>query len=444
MVKSQQSKVNGQLTIALLFFLSSLSAQSIGVLQRQAEKNLGQGKFAEAAALFERAGRLDNSNPALLYQAAEAYSQVRDYVPAGDCYRAAKDDARFPLAGLRYARALKQQGRYAEARDAFVKAGEMYAGDHKEVILQVLDNEIAGCDLLDRMREQSDTSQPTSVIAWLRAPVASPENEFAPLPFSDTLLYFTQVRGQQSVLMRSSKKAAVWQSPAEAFGLPASAAKGFLCGSFSPDGQRFYFARTEDAPLASRGSSTRSNTTALYALRRLPSGEWAEPERMRPYINLAGSNNTWPFVCQYGEEEWLFFASNRAGGLGGMDLYYCKRPVIADDFDFTFPLNLGHKVNTGADETTPYYDVFAKQLWFSSIGHPSLGGLDVQFSYGEGTDWTPPENAGIPINSPADDFFFALKRDGSGAFLSSNRAVENAKTVTTDDDLFEVSFPRQE
>ncbi|MBK6997445.1 MAG: hypothetical protein IPH31_22000 [Lewinellaceae bacterium] len=87
------------------------TAQSVSILQRQAERSLAQGNYAaEAAAKFERAGRLNNSDPTLLYHAAEAYNKVRDYHNAANCYRTAKDDQRFPMANLRYARSLKQQG----------------------------------------------------------------------------------------------------------------------------------------------------------------------------------------------------------------------------------------------------------------------------------------------------------------------------------------------
>jgi hypothetical protein len=425
-------------------FAPTLSAQSVAALQRQAEKSLSQKKYAAAASQFERAGRLHNSDPALLYQAAEAYQQVRDYLNASNGYRAAKDDPRFPLASLRYARALKQQGRYEEAKEAFQKTGETYQGDYKAIILPVVENEIAGCNLAVQLLEKQDTTTIPSTIIWLNPPVASQENEFAPLPFSDTLLYFTKAQDQKALLMRSTKRAGVWQLPQEAQGLPATAATDFLCGAFSPDGQRFYFARSEAPPSAMRGSSAQASGGTLYVLRHNAAGEWGEPERLRPYINLEGSSNLWPFVCHIGEEEWLFFASDKAGGMGGMDLYGCKRPLDADDVDFSFPLNLGKNVNTGGDDITPYYDIFAKTLWFSSIGHPSLGGLDVHFSLGEGNTWTKAANAGIPINSPADDFFFALKRDNSGAFLVSNRAVFKEKESTADDDLFEVFFPQQD
>lgn len=423
--------------------VQGLTAQSISQLHSQAEKNLRRGQFAAAAAQFERAGRIKNSDPALLFKAAEAYLQVRDYVNASNCYRAAQDDPRFPLASLFYARSLKQQGRYPEALAAFQKTGESYMGDHKEVVLQVIENEVSGCELASRFMENYDSLSTITRVAWLPPPVSNSDNSFAPLPFSDTILYFTQAQNPQSVLMRSSRREGIWRAAVAAEGLPEAASRDFLCGSFSADGQRFYFARTDSPPLAHEGSSVNADECVLFVLRRNDSGEWGAPERLRAYINLAGSSNTMPYVCDFGEEEWLFFASNRPGGMGGMDLYVCKRPLSAGDLDFSFPLNVGPKVNTGADETTPYYDGFTKTLWFSSMGHPSIGGLDVHHATGEGNVWTSPKNAGTPINSPADDYYFVLKRDGKGAFLSSNRSIPKEKASTADDDLFEIFFPNQ-
>lgn len=412
-------------------------AQRINAIVRQADKNLKQGYYAEAAALYERAGRLKPSESLLLYQAGEAYRQVRDYVNAANCYKTLQKNRDFPLAGLYYARMMKQQGLYQEARDAFQQAWENDNSSHREVVLTVVRNEIKGCDL----GLKADSSAKKPALQHLGAPVGSAENEFAPLPFSDTLLYFTGIREGKTHLLRCSRSQGVWKKPTEALGLPPAAAKGFLSGSFSPDGQRFYFARTESAPLAARGQSIQAGKSTLYVIRRQESGEWSEPQRLRAYINLEGSTNLWPFVCEYGEEEWLFFSSNRPGGFGGLDLYVCKRPLASDAFDFSFPLNLGNRINTGSDEITPFYEVFSQTLWFSSMGHPSIGGFDVFKAQGEGNRWSAPENPGAPFNSPADDYFYREKKDGSGAFFSSNRRVAGEKDRESDDDLFELIFP---
>lgn len=427
--------------LSLFLFPALVRSQNINGLIRQAGKSLDQGNYAEAAALFERAGRLKPADQTLMFRAAEAYNQIRDYTNAANCYKLVRDNPEFPLAGLYYARMLKQQGLYEDARNEFKSAWEKYSGDHKEVAFTVVRNEIKGCDFGLSASPVADSSQGAPQLAHLQDPVSTSENEFAPLPFSDTLLYFTGIRDGKALLLRSSRAESRWKKPAEALGLPAGAAKGFLSGSFSPDGQRFYFARSESPPLAIHGQSLHAGKSALYVIKRTDSGEWSEPQRLRAYINMDGSSNLWPFVCSYGEEEWLFFSSDRAGGFGGMDLYVVKRPLSSDDFDFSFPLNLGGQINTGSDEVTPFYEVFSQTLWFSSMGHPSIGGFDIFSARGQGTEWSTPVNPGKPINSPADDYFYMEKKDGTGAFFSSNRPVTGQKSGQRDDDLFEVKFP---
>jgi len=145
-----------------------------------------------------------------------------------------------------------------------------------------------------------------------------------------------------------------------------------------------------------------------------------------------------PHVAQAEGREFLFFASDRVGGFGGLDLYVCERPLESEELDFSFPQNLGRAVNTGADEVTPFYQADTQMLWFSSLGHPSLGGFDIFKTEKENGTWSRPINAGLPLNSSGDDYFYVLKKSGEGAFLSSNRPDGSSKTTTTDDDIYEV------
>ncbi|MBL7827049.1 MAG: tetratricopeptide repeat protein [Saprospiraceae bacterium] len=420
-----------------------LSGQHAGALSKQAEKAFAKGNINEAAALFERAGRLKEGNLSLMNRAGEAYFQIRDYINAANCFQVVAMQPKYPFAGLRYARCLKQQARYEPAQTAFESVRSNYAGPQMEVMLHVVKNELAGCALAERFHQTFDSAN-VRCASQIPAPVTTPEHEWSPLPFSDTLMYFFRTGENQNMLMRSTRKNGIWQIPVQASGLPESASKGFLSGTFSADAQRFYFVRTEEQLEARKGGFDQIKGGVLYALQRNAEGEWGDPTRLRDYINLKGSACLWPYVCQFDGEEWLFFASNRPGGAGGFDLYCCKRPLNSDEFDFSFPLNLGEKINTGADEVTPFYDIFNQQLWFSSMGHPSLGGVDVFFADGISNQWSAVQNAGLDINSTADDYFFVLKKDGSGAFLVSNRKVEGTKNSTLDDDLFEVLFPKQE
>ncbi|MFN0173753.1 MAG: tetratricopeptide repeat protein [Saprospiraceae bacterium] len=418
-----------------IFAFIPIKAQPLPTLLKNAEREANAGYFLVAAELWERAGRLKNSDPALLHQAAEAYAQARDYLRAADCYRATLTDARFPLAALKHARALKQQGRYEEAIQALGNFAETYRGDYKAVLVSVAENEIAGCELAIQLFENQDSA---TLVPPTRHVLNGPENEFAPIPFSDQLLYFSRATEMQAKLMRVKQIEEIWGQP-EAATLPDQVSAKFSCGSFSPDGSRFYYAQCDGGCPAVRGGSVSPSPCAIFCIRRTETG-WAEPERLRAYINLEGSTNMFPHVAQGEGLEYLFFSSDRAGGFGGLDIYVCERALESEELDFSFPQNIGRVVNTGADEVTPFYQANTKTLWFSSLGHPSMGGFDVFKTEKEISTWSKPQNVGIQVNSPADDYFFVLKKSGEAAYFSSNRQAGEIKTTTTDDDIYEVNW----
>jgi hypothetical protein len=178
----------------------------------------------------------------------------------------------------------------------------------------------------------------------------------------------------------------------------------------------------------------------LYLLRKGPEG-WNEPERLRDYINLPDQTILHPFVLHEKGTEYLFFSSNREGGLGGMDIYISLRPLDSDSLDFSIPQNLGPRINSAGDDITPFFDPTEQTLWFSSNGHPGIGGLDIYKSRRSAERWLPAVHAGLPINSAYDDYFFTVKKNAD-AVLVSNRPMGNARSRTTDDDLFEF-FPKK-
>lgn len=124
--------------------------------------------------------------------------------------------------------------------------------------------------------------------------------------------------------------------------------------------------------------------------------DWTEPEM----INLGPDtfNYVHPFVT--GDELTLYFSSNKPGGSGGYDLYKATRSKKSKPFEKI--VNLGSVINTKGHEVFPALrgDTL---LYFSSDGHPGMGGLDIfRAEYQNGT-YQKPENLLYPINSEGDE-----------------------------------------
>ncbi|HDZ15582.1 hypothetical protein LCGC14_0854400 [marine sediment metagenome] len=115
----------------------------------------------------------------------------------------------------------------------------------------------------------------------------------------------------------------------------------------------------------------------------------------------------------------LYFASDMPGSLGESDIF---KVSINEDGSFGAPENLGSNINTVARETFPFVSE-NKILYFSSDGHPGLGGLDVfavQLKKGKSDDEV--TNVGEPVNSSYDDFTFIINENTKRGYFASNRS----------------------
>jgi outer membrane protein OmpA-like peptidoglycan-associated protein/tetratricopeptide (TPR) repeat protein len=117
----------------------------------------------------------------------------------------------------------------------------------------------------------------------------------------------------------------------------------------------------------------------------------------------------------------LYFSSDMPGGYGGMDLFKCS----FDGKRWSRPTNLGTQINTEGNEVFPFVDK-DNVIYFSSNGHPGLGGLDL-FKYED----EKVQHLNYPISSKKDDFGVAVWADGRKGYLSSNRDFGGF-----DDDLY--------
>lgn len=398
--------------------------------KKTAEELYKQGKYVEAATHFEKAWEKKPDNQALIYQAGECYALLKDFKKASSAYQQVKG-AEFELVGLKYARALKQDGQYEAAKQAFMDFSTNYQGTDRALLNQIVSTEIKGVEL--GMRLLKNRKEAKLVVNHLGPQINSLQTEIAPIPFAEDLLYFSSTRkNNKAFLYRSQKQQGHWSKAITAENLPIIPEKHLANGTFTPDAKRFYFTLCEEN---SEGSGLVS-ICKIYVIKRTDAG-WSAPIAMRDYINEKGATTTHPFVIHQNGVECLFFVSNRKGGKGGMDIWMTTREINSGDIDFTYPFNLGKQINTSGDEVTPFYDTQASMLYFSSNGHISIGGWDVFQAKGANKKWEHPENMGMPINSSADDFYYTLKPSRKSGFLVSNRIAGPEKISTQHEDIFE-------
>jgi outer membrane protein OmpA-like peptidoglycan-associated protein len=112
----------------------------------------------------------------------------------------------------------------------------------------------------------------------------------------------------------------------------------------------------------------------------------------------------------------LYFTSNRTGGKGGMDIYTSS---LAENGEWSEPVNLGDVINTPLNEETPFLSSDGKTLYFSSQGHSSIGGYDVFTSKLQANkSWSAPEALPYPINTTDDDLFFFPDAEKNGGYMT--------------------------
>ncbi|MFB6258140.1 MAG: tetratricopeptide repeat protein [Flavobacteriales bacterium] len=114
----------------------------------------------------------------------------------------------------------------------------------------------------------------------------------------------------------------------------------------------------------------------------------------------------------------LFFASERDGGEGGIDLWMTRKLPTGE---WAKPQNLGDKINTKYDEGFPTLSYDNETLYFCSKGHQSMGGFDIFKAEWdrEANTWSQPRNLGYPINDGTDNRTISFTQDGRHAYLST-------------------------
>lgn len=241
--------------------------------------------------------------------------------------------------------------------------------------------------------------------------VNTQKNEYFPtITAEDNTLLFTRlVEGQEDIYV-SHKINGIWQKAVSVSpGINTENNEGAHC--LSADGISMIFTRCVLG----------GGCDLFYTYKDL-SGYW-----MKPYPITELNSRYWdaqPALSADGKT--IYFASNRPGGYGKMDIWCSK---LVNGY-WTTPFNLGSKINTPGNEMCPFIHFDNKTFYFASDTHIGMGGYDIFMSQKIGdTIFTKPLNLGYPINTDKNELRLVVNATGQVAYYSTLKDTVNNQDI---------------
>ncbi len=170
----------------------------------------------------------------------------------------------------------------------------------------------------------------------------------------------------------------------------------------------------------------------IYISKADKSRNFKEPILLDEQINSSKGQEIAASIT--GDGNAIFFASTRPGGLGGSDLYVCRR---LPNGNWSPAQNLGEGVNTPLNEDFPNVSPDGSMIFFSSMGHTSMGGYDIFVAKWDeqAKKYSGVKNVGYPINTPEDDMNLRVSTTGKYGYISARK-----KDGFGDLDIYRVNF----
>lgn len=242
---------------------------------------------------------------------------------------------------------------------------------------------------------------------------------------SQTLYFTRRVNGIDDDFFRSGKDSCGGWFYARNMGSPPNTSSHESAQMISADGHYLFFSRCDNR---SENGWDRGGCDLFMAY--TADSVWSIPQSFGATINTPAFEG---MPCLSSDNRELYYVSDRPDGYGGLDIWVSR----FENGLWQEPRNLGPEINTPGDEISPFLHADNNTLYFSSDGHTGMGGNDLYFCRRTGdTTWSKVENLGYPINTTANENSISLTVDGHKAFISSDR-----DSVAGNYDLYELGMP---
>lgn len=405
------------LFIFLSVFLNGtlLNAQTMKAFIKAGDKAYKEKNYSVALEYYREAMEFNDKKPKLWYKYAEVARMYNAFEIAELYYNRVNSNTKkdeFPLTTYWLAIIYKSTGDYDKAKQYFQKYIDS-ASANKEFVDKAK-REITSCDFAIEL-----VSDPVDLkISQLNKRVNTAYSEFGPLLKGDTLYYSSfrfKNRDDDNDPPRRISKVLASIRGAKGKSLPRKFNDGSKLTAhtaFSKDQKRIYFTICEY-------ENSVAIKCQLYYREKDKRKRWiVKPKKLPDSINDEISTSTHPCVGYHKDtgKEVLYFVSDRAGGKGGLDIWYTE----INGKKFSKPINL-EAINTEGNEVTPFFHDATQTLFFSSDYYQGMGGYDIYYAQKNGTDWNEVTHTGYPLNSSYNDLYYMVVPDSTQAFFASNR-----------------------
>ena len=323
---------------------------------------------------------------------------------------------------LAFARLLLKNGNYREAEreyqgvlDSLNSAQNIKLSKDPSDIITLARNGITAARTAPTIKEQGSRYTVKKMDIF-----NSRRSDFSPMLYGDAFdqLYFTSTRNEAvgdelsgitgtkagDIFYSEKDDKGKWGKPETIeTGLNTEFDEGACC--FSTDQREMYLTQCVTDPSYPR--------YATIAVAQRSDAAWGKATKMEITKDTL-SSYAHPAISPDGQ--WLYFVSDMPGGKGGLDIWRIRLTSAG----LGGVENVGAPVNTPGDEMFPTFRPNG-DLYFSSDGHPGMGGLDVFIATVGSNGRYQLEHPGYPLNSHGDDFGLTFEGVHNRGFFSSNR-----------------------
>ncbi len=348
------------------------------------------------------------------YHLAESYRLHNNYGGALLAYKhyLTFRDNKFPLAQLWYANTLLANNDPVQAQTVYNSFLSGYPKEDEYASMARLG--IASC--LYTINELKEYSRAT---VTKNSVTSSPDgSNFALEKINDSIVWFTSSRHE---MVKKQKNFPVrLYTGSENSGIVKKIVSGaddqlnMGASSLSADGLTLYFTGWKN------NKSNGAEEYQIYYMERSSIlSQWGKPVLLPAPINVKGYSSKQPFITVDGQ--YLFFSSNQPGTKGSYDIWLVKMDGKVPQGSV---INAGVHVNTIREEVSPYFDAVDSSLYFSSDGAIGMGGMDIYKAQGTPfqNNWSKTTNLGHPINSGKNDLYYKKYKSSDTVYFSSDRA----------------------